>query len=198
MGTELVFAQTQDNTGVPAVNLTPNSRFLRFGNFHVDLKREELFRDGTRVRLPGKVYQVLLALVEQPGEIVTRGALRARLWPQGTYVNYDANVNTTVNKLRQALGDSPTGPQYIETIPRQGYSFIAKIERSDRAPSRETFPTATSHVAAGSETSAEKIAGNWVLVWRLLPTWAKVGAVALLVTGMLFGAGLVMYAYHGF
>src|SRR5882757_1989125 len=104
-------------------------RYLCFGQFQVDLQRAELFREGSRIPIPSKVFQVLLALVERAGEIVTREALRARLWPQGTFVNYDANVNTTVNKLRLALGDGPEAPQYVETIPRQGYCFVGKVER---------------------------------------------------------------------
>src|SRR5258707_9344340 len=103
-------------------------RYLCFGQFHVDLQREELFKEGSRVRIPSKVFQVLLALVERPGEIVTRDDLRARLWPGGTFVNYDANVNTTVNKLRLALGDSPDQPRYVETVPRQGYCFVSTVE----------------------------------------------------------------------
>src|ERR1700746_1165726 len=106
-------------------------RYLCFGRFQVDLEREELFKEGSRVRIPSKVFQVLMALVERPGEIVTRDALRARLWPGGTFVNYDANVNTTVNKLRLALGDSPDKPMYVETIPRQGYCFLGNVERAD-------------------------------------------------------------------
>ena len=102
-------------------------RYLCFGQFQVDLQREELFKEGSRVRIASKVFQVLLALVERPGEIVTREALRARLWPDGAFVNYDANVNTTVNKLRLALGDSPEKPMYVETIPRQGYCFPGNV-----------------------------------------------------------------------
>src|SRR5438876_2283639 len=105
------------------------NRYVSFGHFQVDLQREELFKDGARVHIPSKVYQVLLALLERPGEIVTRDDLRARLWPGGTFVNYDANVNTTVNKLRLALGDSPDQPMYVETIPRQGYCFVGTVER---------------------------------------------------------------------
>src|SRR6266446_3411708 len=107
------------------------SRYVSFGHFQVDLEREELFKDGARVHIPSKVYHALLALVERPGEIVTRDDLRARLWPGGTFVNYDANVNTTVNKLRLALGDSPDQPMYVETIPRQGYCFLGDIERGN-------------------------------------------------------------------
>src|SRR6201987_48129 len=106
-------------------------RYLCFGQFRVDLQREELLKEGSRVRIPAKVFQVLLALVERPGEIVTREALRARLWPGGAFVNYDANVNTTVNKLRLALGDSPEKPMYVETIPRQGYCFLGDVARGN-------------------------------------------------------------------
>src|SRR2546430_16575057 len=74
------------------------TRYVCFGAFHLDLKREELFKDGTRVKLQGKVYQALLALLQKPGEIVTREELRKQLWPSDTHVNYDANVNTTDRK----------------------------------------------------------------------------------------------------
>src|SRR6266481_8928957 len=107
--------------------LAPPARYVRFGSFHLDLRKEELLKDGTRVKLQGKVYQALLALLEKPGEVVTREALRMRLWPSNTNVNYDANVNTTVNKLRQVLGDSPDQPVFVETNPRKGYSFIAGL-----------------------------------------------------------------------
>src|SRR5215813_5677290 len=106
-------------------------RYLRFGQFQVDLQRQELFKEGSQVHIPSKVFQVLLALLERPGEIVTREALRARLWPDGTFVNYDANVNTTVNRLRLTLGDSPEKPIYVETIPRKGYCFLGNVERGN-------------------------------------------------------------------
>src|SRR6266581_2843724 len=125
------------------------NRYVSFGHFQVDLQREELFKDGARVPIPSKVYQVLLALVERPGEIVTRDDLRARLWPGGTFVNYDANVNTTVNKLRLALGDEPDTPQYVETIPRQGYCFVGSVER------RNELANATSAIT--SADTAENI-----------------------------------------
>src|SRR5215470_137323 len=106
-------------------------RYLRFGQFQVDLQCEELLKEGLRVHIPSKVFQVLLALVERPGQTVTRESLRARLWPEGTFVNYDANVNTAVNKLRLTLGDSPEKPTYVETIPRKGYCFVGKVERGN-------------------------------------------------------------------
>src|SRR5262244_289739 len=107
------------------------ARYIRFGPFQVDQQRQEVSKSGSRLKLQGKVYQVLLALIEKQGEVVTREELRLRLWPADTHVNYDANVNTTVNKLRQALGDSSDKPLYIETIPRKGYSLIVPAEFAD-------------------------------------------------------------------
>jgi len=112
----------------------PASRYFCFGGFLLDTQRELLFKDGVKVRLPGKVFQTLLALLDKPGEVVTREALREKLWPEGTFVNYDANVNTTVNKLRLVLGDSPDQPAYIETIPRLGYCFVGSVEPTSELP----------------------------------------------------------------
>src|SRR5580692_8991719 len=106
-------------------------RFMRFGPFQVDQQRQEVTKNGSRLKLQGKVYQVLVALLDKPGEVVTREELRQRLWPADTHVNYDANVNTTVNKLRQVLGDSTDKPLYIETIPRKGYCLVTQTEISD-------------------------------------------------------------------
>src|SRR5260370_36291674 len=109
-----------------------SARCIYFGAFHLDIKKEELFKDGLRVKLQGKVYQMLAALLQKPGEVVTREELRLHLWPSHTYVNFDANMNTTVNKLRQVLGHSSDQPAFVETIPRKGYSFVAKVEYLDR------------------------------------------------------------------
>src|SRR6201998_1033687 len=108
-----------------------SSRYIRFGPFQVDQHRQEVSKNGSRLKLQGKVYQVLLALIEKQGEVVTRAALGGRRGPADTHVNYDANVNTTVNKLRQALGDSSEKPLYIETIPRKGYCLIVQPEFTD-------------------------------------------------------------------
>src|SRR5882672_11861513 len=127
MSTEMTGMQSLVGRSFVPQAVQEGPRFLSFGNFTVDLKREELFKDGARIKLPGKVYQTLLALLDRPGEVVSREDLRVKLWPEGTHVNYDANVNTTVNKLRLALGDSPDKPMYVETIPRQGYSFVGSL-----------------------------------------------------------------------
>lgn len=197
MNTGMVFAEEHGNGGSPGVLRVPALGYLRFANFHVDLKREELFKDGARVRLPGKVYQALLALLEQPGEVVSREALRQRLWPEGTHVNYDANVNTTVNKLRQALGDTPEEPKFVETVPRQGYSFVASVERVASVPHRNgKQPTNANHAVGKAEAKEGWFSGAGFGA-GLTPGWLKASAVALVIAGMLFGAALVIYARHG-
>ena len=97
---------------------------LASASFDLDFHRQELFRAGTRVALPRKVLEVLLILIEKPGEIVTRECLRARLWPPDQNVNFDANVNTTVNKLRQVLGDSTNQPSLCGNHPASAVTFL--------------------------------------------------------------------------
>jgi len=159
------------------------SRYLCFGHFQLDPQREMLFKDGAKVRLPGKVYQTLLSLLEKPGEVVTREALRERLWPKGTFVNYDANVNTTVNKLRLALGDSSEQPIYIETIPRLGYCFVGSVERRselDPPAGPPNVPEAPSAAAARPQN-------------ELLARFASKGWIAaVLLCGVLIGMGIVL------
>ncbi len=173
-------------------------RYLRFGQFQVDLQREELFKEGSRVRIPGKVFQVLMALIERPGEIVTRDNLRARLWPGGTFVNYDANVNTTVNKLRLALGDSPDKPMYVETIPRQGYCFLGDIERGNELlrTSGALMIAAPDEVNAIIEPKTAPAAFRKTNSARLAELfWVGWGA-AILFCGVLLGVGIVLIRHR--
>lgn len=168
-------------------------RYIRFGAFQIDLQREEVTQNGSRLKLQGKVYQVLVALLERPGEVVTREELRQRLWPAETQVNYDANVNTTVNKLRQTLGDSSDKPLYVETIPRKGYCFVGQADFSDHAaPLRaraagtlassdtDVLPMGLPHGQATS--NGTKLADS--------SFWVTLGVIGLVLAGMLLGAGI--------
>lgn len=106
------------------------AEIVRFGGFEVDLSTGELWRNGRpRERLQEQPLQILAALVARPGELVTRQALRERLWPDGVFVDYDRGLNKAVQKLRAALRDSAPAPRFIETIPRRGYRFVAPVER---------------------------------------------------------------------
>ncbi len=136
MSTQLtpVVPQEQD-ARVPEAAGFP-ARYARFGNFQVDLQREELYQDGQRVKLQAQVYRALLLLLGRAGDIISREDVRKWLWPEVFMANLDANVNTTMNKLRQVLGDSPEKPRYIETMPRRGYSFISAVEFSELPDTR--------------------------------------------------------------
>jgi TolB-like protein/DNA-binding winged helix-turn-helix (wHTH) protein len=100
---------------------------VRFGVFELDTNSRQLSRNGMRIRLPQQPIQVLCLLVGRPGEIITREELRKLLWPADVFVDFDQGLNKSILKLREALGDSPGSPRYIETIPRIGYRFVAPV-----------------------------------------------------------------------
>ncbi len=108
---------------------SPARQRIRFDAFEADLYTEELLRSGRRVRLPNQSFRVLAMLLEKAGELVTREELRSRLWPPGRLVEYDQALNTAVNRLREALGDSAEAPRFIETLPKRGYRFIAVLQQ---------------------------------------------------------------------
>jgi DNA-binding winged helix-turn-helix (wHTH) protein len=104
-------------------------RKVRFGVYELDLASGELRKGGLKIRLSGQPFQVLAILVERPGEVVTREQLQKKLWPDGTFVDFDHSLNTAINKIREALGDSAENPRFIETLARRGYRFIAQVEK---------------------------------------------------------------------
>jgi cholera toxin transcriptional activator len=100
----------------------------KFDDFEADLRAAELRRGGARLKLQLQPFQVLLALLERPREVVTREELRQRLWPEDTFVDFDHGLNTAMVKLRDALGDSASNPKYVETIAKRGYRFLGHAE----------------------------------------------------------------------
>jgi Tol biopolymer transport system component/DNA-binding winged helix-turn-helix (wHTH) protein len=117
------------------------SRLVRFGTFELDLRSGELRKAGARLNLPDQPLQFLMALLERPGEVVTRDALRQRLWAEDTFVDFEHGLNAAVKRLRDTLGDSADSPRFVETVPRRGYRFIAPVhgegERSEGLPAPE-------------------------------------------------------------
>jgi DNA-binding winged helix-turn-helix (wHTH) protein/Tol biopolymer transport system component len=107
---------------------TPTRRVYRFGLFEADLDLGTLARQGTPVRLQEQPFRILSLLIESAGEVLTREDLRKKIWPEGTYVEFDGSMNTALMKLRAALNDSAENPVFIETVPRKGYRFIAPVE----------------------------------------------------------------------
>ena len=112
-----------------------NGLIVRFGPFEADLAAGQLRKHGIRVKLQDQPFSILTAFLERPGDIVTREQLRQRLWPEGTFVDFDNSLNAAINKLREALGDSADNPRYVETLPRRGYRFIAPVNREAQVES---------------------------------------------------------------
>src|SRR5229473_6371351 len=100
----------------------------RFGKFELDLRTRELRNNGQKLTLQEQPFQILAALLESPGQLVTRDEPTKRLWPSDTFVDFEHSLNKAVNRLREALEDSAEHPRLIETLPRQGYRFIAPVE----------------------------------------------------------------------
>lgn len=112
----------------------PSILKYRFDDYEADLRAAELRRKGTRLKLQMQPFQVLVALLERPNDVVTREELRQRLWPEDTFVDFDHGLNTAVAKLRDVLGDSASSPRYIETIAKRGYRFLAEVQTQDEQP----------------------------------------------------------------
>jgi DNA-binding winged helix-turn-helix (wHTH) protein/tetratricopeptide (TPR) repeat protein len=104
---------------------------LRFATFEVDVRARELRKQGKRVKLQEQPFHVLTVLLQRPGEVVTREELRNENWPPDTFVDFENSLNTAINKVREALGDSADNPRFIETLPRRGYRFIALVAGVD-------------------------------------------------------------------
>src|ERR1700733_11398167 len=104
----------------------PAATILRFGVFEADVQTGELTKHGKRIRLQEQSFQLLVMLLEKPGEVVTREELQRRLWPQTT-VDFDHGLNKAISKIREVLGDSAENPRFIETVARRGYRFLADV-----------------------------------------------------------------------
>src|ERR1700693_4424949 len=109
-----------------------DSGTVRFGVFETDLRSGELRKDGIKIKLEGQPFQVLAALLERSGQLVTREELQKDLWPDETFVDFEQGINAAVKRLRVALEDSADEPLFIETWPRRGYRFIARVENGPR------------------------------------------------------------------
>ncbi len=103
-------------------------RVIRFSTFEVNLHTGELRQRGQKVKLQEQPLQILAALLERPGELVTREELRNKLWPADTFVDFDHSLNAAIKRLRDALGESAERPIFVETVARRGYRFIAPVD----------------------------------------------------------------------
>jgi cholera toxin transcriptional activator len=130
------------------------ARRYRFGVFEADATVGELRRQGVRIRLTAQPFQVLVMLLERPGELLTREEISQQLWPDGTFVDYEHGVNSAVNRIREALGDTAGNPRFVETLARRGYRFVAPVERiAERIVLNEDPSTPASETEPKPESS---------------------------------------------
>lgn len=142
------------------------SKVLGFADFKIDLRTGELHRNGFVVRLQRQPFQLLVHLAEHSGEVVSREELRQLLWAADTFVDFDNGLNATINKVREALGDSPEHPRFVETLPRRGYRFIAPVSA---IPSIDAPLVVVPNIAAkaiepaGSDIGSSRRKNKWFL-----------------------------------
>jgi len=196
-----------------------NGRVLQFGAFELETGTGEIRKHGTRIRLQGKPLQILQALLDRPGGVVTREELRDRLWAADTFVDFESGLNTAVNRLRLALGDSADRPRYVETLARSGYRFVAMVSEShptaleekleeNGAPAPPAFlpaaepPRRSSRawLAAAAIAILANLAG-WVIVGRPrtapLPTFHQITFGRTTIAGARFGPDGQNVIYDG-
>jgi DNA-binding winged helix-turn-helix (wHTH) protein len=139
------------------------ARLYRFGTFEADAATGELRRQGIRIKLNAQPFQVLLLLLERPGELLTREEISRELWSDGTFVDYEHGVNSAINRIREALGDKASNPRFVVTLARRGYRFVAPVERIDlsedslAAASESAEPVVEEQAAQQAEQSPDPI-----------------------------------------
>ncbi len=143
---------------------------IRFAPYELDLKAGVLRKDGIRVRCQEQPLQVLAALAERPGELVTREELRQRVWPKDTFVDFDHALNTAIKKIRAALNDDADAPRYIETVPRRGYRFLATVEPQAASQPAPAQPAqAKHHLLRSIAGIAVAVLVILAFTWKLAP-----------------------------
>jgi eukaryotic-like serine/threonine-protein kinase len=170
---------------------TGSESITSFGVFEIDRRSGELRKGGVRVRLASQPFQVLLALLDRAGQVVTRDELQRRVWPADTFVDFDRGLNKAVNRLRDALGDTADSPRFIETIPKRGYRFIAPVQQRDAGSAPPTDvpdpPERLIHVSADAAGDGRSESSSVLQRWRPVRLWMAGAAV------LLFGVAAVAY-----
>jgi cholera toxin transcriptional activator len=170
------------------------ARRYRFGVFEADAATGELRRQGIRIKLNAQPFQVLIMLLERPGELLTREEISGQLWPDGTFVDYEHGVNSAVNRIREALGDTASNPRFVETLARRGYRFVAPVERI--VPNEAPPPPASESALASPElieAPASKVEPEPQLLSRLLASPEDLPKTSYPVVQTLFVLLQVMY-----
>ena len=141
-------------------------RLIRFGQYEIDLACDELRKNGRKIRRPAQAIELLELLLKRPGEVVTREQLNARLWTNGTIVEFDRGINSCIRRLRAALNDSAEQPRYIETLPKRGYRFIFPCDLPQREEATSQAPRTAQY-----RIISKLGAGAMGVVYRATDTW---------------------------
>ena len=165
---------------------TPPQLFFRFGTFEVDVRSGELRKQGLRVKIQEQPFQLLTLLLRRPGEVVSREELREQIWHSDTFIDFDNGLNTSINRLRDALGDSAANPRFIETLPRRGYRFIAPVSTVDLKTDSEAERSLSGATRRSLFLAASAILALGVLLgvgwrwrWRQAPTLTEKDTIVL-------------------
>lgn len=163
-------------------NQPPSARkVVRFGAYEADQRSGELRKSGMRLKIGSQPFQVLVILLERRGDVVSREELRERIWPSGTFVDFENGLNKAVAKLRGILNDDSANPRFIETVPRHGYRFLAPVEFVEYADR----PEASRGSATASSSHRNLTVSKPAIFWkRVLP--ALSAAIVLLVAAFSF------------
>jgi DNA-binding winged helix-turn-helix (wHTH) protein/Tol biopolymer transport system component len=164
------------NFPVGLTNGNNHSETHRFGVFEINLRAGELRRNGVKIKLQEQPFQVLVLLLERPGEVVTREEVRNRLWPADTFVDFDHSLNAAVRRLRDALGDSAENPTFVETVARRGYRFLAPVST---VPMNDNGTVVSIPAPAAPAVTSPRIRRGWII--------AALAAVVLVVIGVVLG-----------
>jgi DNA-binding winged helix-turn-helix (wHTH) protein len=161
-------------------NPAPAVKALQFGLFELDLQAGELRKSGVKIKLQEQPFQILIALLQKPGEVVTREELRKKLWNAETFVDFEHSLGTAINKIREALGDSAENPRFVETLPRRGYRFIAQVNERPRDARSPATTGESDHLQAAKQASSK---------WQ--PLWLRLAAgIAAAFVIAIFGWGI--------
>jgi TolB-like protein/DNA-binding winged helix-turn-helix (wHTH) protein/tetratricopeptide (TPR) repeat protein len=164
-------------------DMAKSSQIYRFADFEVDVRARQLRKHGTKLKLQGQPFEMLLMLLESPGEVITREQMQRKLWPVDTFVDFEHSLNTSIKKIRQALNDSATEPRYIETLPRVGYRFIAPVTVAEESLSDlpALLLQASSPVDGIPGTTAEESSPRHSITWFLGLAFAAVAVTGMVI-----------------
>ena len=161
-------------------------RVIRFSTFEVNLHTGELRQRGQKVKLQEQPLQILAALLERPGELVTREELRNKLWPADTFVDFDHSLNAAIKRLRDALGESAERPIFVETVARRGYRFIGNVELPAANPSGRSDLDGMKRDAETGRIASKVLSSPWARMWQVGGSVLAIVLVAGMVAGWLF------------